>query len=98
MTDDEKERLQEIMTADQKVGHLRAFLGGVWRIFEESQDEADASRALEKLKTLPTDSKKPKAFQKVIKFIDNHFDWMTAYLSHDGVRRNSLSDTEGQRS
>jgi hypothetical protein len=49
--------------------------------------------ALEKLKMLPTDSKKPKAFQKVIKFLEPYFDWMTAFLSHEGVRRNSLSET-----
>jgi transposase-like protein len=93
MTDDEKERLQDIMTADHKVGNLRTFLSGVWHIFEDSQDENDAREALKKLKTLPTDSKKPVAFQKVIKFIGNHFDWMIAFLSHEGVRRNSLSET-----
>lgn len=93
MTDDEKERLQEIVTTDQKMGNLRAFLSGVWHIFEDSQDENDAAEALKKLKTLPTDSKKPKAFQKVIKFLDNNEDWMTAFLSQEGVRRNSLSET-----
>lgn len=93
MTDEEKERLQEIITTDQKVGNLRTFLSGIWHIFEESQDENEAREALKKLKTLPTDSKKPVAFQKVIKFIDNHFDWMTAFLSHEGVKRNSLSET-----
>ncbi len=65
MTDDEKERLLEIVTADQKVGNLRTFLSGVWHIFEDSQDENEAKEALKKLKTLPTDSKKPKAFQRV---------------------------------
>ncbi|OAD18985.1 hypothetical protein THIOM_005407 [Candidatus Thiomargarita nelsonii] len=93
MSDDEKERLQEIVITDQKIGNLRTFLSGVWHIFEDSQDETEALVALAKLKNLPTDSKKPKAFQKVIKFISNHFDWMTAYLSHDDVRRNSLSET-----
>ena len=68
-------------------------MSGVWRIFEYSQDETEARKALDKLKTLPTDSKKPVAFQKVIKFIDNHFDWMTAFLSHEGVKRNSLAET-----
>ncbi len=45
------------------------------------------------MKTLPTDSKKPAAFQKVVKFLDRHFDWMTAFLSYDNVKRNSLSET-----
>jgi hypothetical protein len=93
MTDDEKERLQEIVIADQKVGNLRTFLGGIWQIFEDSQDENEAKKALDNLKNIPTDSKKPLDFQKVIKFITNHFDWMTAFLSHEGVRRNSLSET-----
>jgi len=93
MTDEEKERLQEIINTDQKVGNLRAFLNGVWHIFEDSNDENEARKALEKLKTLPTDSKKPIAFQKVIKFLNNHFDWMTAFLSHKEVKRNSLSET-----
>jgi len=93
MTDDEKERLQDIITADQKVDNLRTFLGGIWHIFEDSQDEDEAKKALDKLKNLPTDSKKPVAFKKVIKFINNHFDWMTAFISHEGVKRNSLSET-----
>lgn len=48
---------------------------------------------MEKLKTLPTDSKNPVAFKKVIKFIDTHFEWMTAFLSHEGVKRHSLAET-----
>lgn len=55
MTDEEKERLQEIMIVDHKVGNLRAFLKGIWHIFEDSQDNTDAIQALKKLKTLPTD-------------------------------------------
>jgi hypothetical protein len=93
MTDEEKECLQDIMAVDNKVGNLRAFLKGVWNIFEDSKDNYDAKQALKKLKTLPNDSKKPAAFQKVIKFLDRHFDWMTAFLSHDNVKRNSLSET-----
>jgi hypothetical protein len=93
MTDEEQELLQEIVTADEKVGHLRTFLSGIWPIFEESQDESDAKEALENLKTIATDSNKPEAFQKVINFLDNHFSFLTAFLSHDNVKRNSLSET-----
>ena len=93
MTDEEKERLQEIMSTDQKVANLRTFMSGIWHIFEDSQDENEARKAVEKLKTIRTDSKKPADFKKVINFIDNHFDWMTAFLSHEGVKRNSLSET-----
>jgi hypothetical protein len=93
MTDEEKEDLQKIVAADQKVSNLRSFLTGIWCIFDESQDENEAREALDKLKKTRRDSKKPASFQTVIKFIDNHFDWMIAYLSHEGVRRNSLSET-----
>jgi len=52
MTDEEQELLQEIVTADEKVGNLRTFLSGIWHIFEDSQDESDAKEALENLKTI----------------------------------------------
>jgi len=65
MTNEEKERLQKIMAVDHKVSILRSFLNGIWHIFEDSQDEASAKQALKKLKTLPTDSKKPIAFKKL---------------------------------
>lgn len=93
MTDDEKERLEKIVTTDNKIGNLRNFLSGIWHIFEDSQDEKDAKQALEKLKKLKTDSKNPVAFQKVIKFLEKNFDWMTTFISNKDVRRNSLSET-----
>ncbi len=93
MTVYEKELLQEIMSTDKKIGNLRTFLSGVWHIFEDSQDETEAKEALKKLKKLPTDPKKNNNFQKVVKFINNNFDWMTAFLSHEGIKRNSLSET-----
>jgi len=93
MTDEEKEDLQKIMNTDQKVGNLRTFLNGIRCIFEESQNENEARCVLDKLKTIRTDSNKSAAFKKVIKFLDNHFDWMTAFLSHEEVKRNSLSET-----
>jgi hypothetical protein len=68
-------------------------MSGIGHIFEDSPDENEARKAVEKLKTIRTDSKKLADFKKVIKFIDNHFDWMTAFLSHEGVKRNSLSET-----
>jgi len=90
---EEKERLEEIVQADQKVGRLRAFLGGVWRIFEDSQDEQEATEALAALKRLPVDRQKPEQFQKVIHFLEEHFTWMTTFLRHKGVKRNSLAET-----
>jgi len=93
LSEEEKERLIEIVQADQKVGRLRAFLGGIWRIFEDSQDEQEARAALAALKQMPIDGQNPKPFEKVIRFLEEHFDWMTTFLRHDGVRRNSLAET-----
>jgi hypothetical protein len=89
----EKQRLTEIVEADQQLGKLRAFLGGVWRIFEVSQDEQEAREALAALKQMPIDRKHPEPFRKVSKFLEEHFEWMTAYLRHEGVKRNSLAES-----
>lgn len=81
------------MEADQKVGRLRAFLGGIWHLFEDSEDEAQARTALAALKRQPTDRHHPEPFQKVITFLEEHFEWMTAFLKYEGVKRNSLAET-----
>ena len=93
LSEEEKERLTQIVEADEKVGTLRAFLGGVWHIFEDSQDEQEARAALEQLKHQPVDRQQPEPFQKVITFLEDHFDWMTTFLKKEGVQRNSLAET-----
>lgn len=93
MSEEEKERLQAIVQADQKVGRLRAFLGGVWRIFEDSQDEQQARAALAALKRLPVDRQKPEQFHKVTHFLEENFTWMTTFLRHQEVKRNSLAES-----
>lgn len=93
LSDEDKELLTQIVEADQKVGDLRAFLGGVWRIFEDSQDEQEAKEALAQLKRLPIDRQQPEPFNKVISFLEKHFDWMTTFLKHEDVKRNSLAET-----
>ena len=93
LSDEEKELLTHIVEADQKVGDLRAFLGGVWRIFEDSQDEQEAKEALAQLKRQPIDRQQPEPFNKVISFLEKHFDWMTTFLKHKDVKRNSLAET-----
>jgi hypothetical protein len=97
LSEEEKERLTQIVEADEKVGTLRAFLGGIWHIFEDSQDEQEARAALEQLKHQPVDRQKSEPFQKVITFLEDHFDWMTTFLQKEGVQRNSLAET-GMRS
>jgi hypothetical protein len=93
LREEEKERLLEIVQADQKVGRLRAFLGGLWRIFEDSQEEQQAHEALAQLKQMSSDAQNPQPFEKVIRFLEEHFEWMTTFLRHEGVRRNSLAET-----
>jgi hypothetical protein len=93
MSDEEKETLSEIVEAERQVGKLRAFLGGVWRIFDESQDAEQARLALAELKHLPVDREHPEQFRKVVSYLEEHFEWMTAFLRHEGVKRNSLAES-----
>ena len=93
LSKEEQAQLLQIMEADQKVGRLRAFLGGIWHLFEDSEDQPQARRALEALKQQPTDRHQPEPFQKVIRFLEEHFAWMTTFLNHHGVKRNSLAET-----
>jgi transposase-like protein len=93
MSDEEREKLSEIVEAECHVGRLRAFLGGVWRIFEDSKDEQQAREALADLKRMTVDRERPEQFQKVTTYLEGHFEWMTAYLRHEGVKRNSLAES-----
>ena len=89
---EEEQRVAEIVEAEHHIGKLRAFLGGVWRIFEESQDEQEAREALATLKQMPIDRARPEQFKKVVAFLEEHVEWMTAYLRHEGVKRNALAE------
>jgi hypothetical protein len=65
----------------------------VWDLFDTSADEAQAREALARLKLLPVERDHPERFEKVVRYLEGHFEWMTAYLRHDGVRRNSLAES-----
>lgn len=93
MSEQERETLSEIVEAECHVGKLRAFLGGVWDIFENSADEQQARAALARLKRLAVDRERPEQFRKVTSYLEEHFEWMTAYLRHEGVTRNSLAES-----
>jgi hypothetical protein len=93
LSEQEREKLTQMVEAEHQVGNLRAFLGGVWRIFEESTDEQQARKALADLKQMPVDRRHPEQFQKVTTYLESHFEWMTAYLRHEGVKRNSLAES-----
>lgn len=90
MSEEEKQRLTKSVQADHEVGKLRAFLGGIWHIFEDSHDEQQACQALAALRQIPLGRKHPEPFRKVTKFLEEHFEWMTAYLRHEG---NSLAQS-----
>ena len=66
-------------------------LGGVRNIFENSQDEEQARAALDTLKQMPRDQRHSKPFEKVLRFLESHFEWMTEYLRKDGVRAQCFS-------
>ena len=93
LTGAERAKLTELVEAECHVGRLRAFLGGVWDIFENSRDEAEARLALARLKRMSIERAHPEAPQQVVRYLEEHFDWMTAYLRHEGVRRNSLAES-----
>jgi len=93
LSDDERAYLAQILQADEKVGMLRAFLGGIWHIFEDSQDEQQARDALDALKQQSVDRKHREPFDKVVAYLEKNFDWMTAFLRHKKVKRNSLAET-----
>lgn len=93
LSKEEQAQLLQLLEADLKVGRLRAFLGGIWHLFEDSEDEVQARAALAALKQQPTDRHHPEPFQKVITFLEAHFEWMTAFLNYEGVKRNSLAET-----
>lgn len=93
MSEEEKQPLADLVEAERQVGKLRALLGGVWRIFEERADEQEAREALAALKPLPVDRNHPKPFRKVVTYLEEHFEWMTAFLRHDGVKGNSLAES-----
>jgi hypothetical protein len=45
------------------------------------------------LKRLPVDRQKPEQFQQVTQFLEENFTWMTTFLRHQGVKRNSLAES-----
>ncbi|MHC4406927.1 MAG: transposase [Planctomycetota bacterium] len=92
MSDEEKGKLAELCEADAKVSGIRAFLSGVWSIFEDSKDEEEARKALDKLKAQEI-SQESKHHERAIKFLDESLEQATTYLGNDGVKRNSLAET-----
>src|SRR5216683_405697 len=93
MSPEEQQQLVEIMETDPKVRKLRTFLHGVWHIFRDSRDAQDAREALEALKRVKIEPKAHSAIQKVLAFLEDHFEQMITYLTHADVQRNSLAES-----
>ena len=91
MNEEEKAKLVEICESDIKVGRIRAFLSGVWNIFENSADDQAARKALQKLK-LKKDSWESPHHKRALDFLDDTIEQSTTYLREKGVKRNSLAE------
>lgn len=93
MTPEEKEELISILEEDKKMRRMRDFLSGVWHLFRDSKDEAEANKALAELKKIKIEPKASETLEKVHSFLDDNFDRMITYLRIPGVKRNSLSES-----
>jgi hypothetical protein len=93
LSPEERRDLLALMDADPKVARLRTFLTGVWQLFEHSQNPAQARQALNALKHQVPAARRPDSFTKVLRFLEDNFDWMTTFLQHEHVQRNSLAES-----
>ncbi len=91
---EENERLCQLIEEDRFVENLRDFMGRVWGIFRDSKGRIGAYQRLRNLKQLDSVTKDPEsAFAKSVTFLEARFEDMIAFLSHPGVKRNSLAET-----
>lgn len=94
ITDEENERLCALLEEDRFVEKLRYFMGRVWGIFRDSKSKLGAQQRLGHLKQLEVVTENSKsAFAKSVVFLEDRFEDMIAFLSHPGVKRNSLAET-----
>jgi hypothetical protein len=92
LRDEERVTLAEMCEADGKVAGIRVFLCGVWHIFEDSSDEAEARQALEELKVQEV-ARDSAHHKRAVKFLDDTFEQATTYLREKDVQRNSLAES-----
>ena len=91
LTPEDRTNLTEMCEADTQIGGIRAFLSGVWNIFENSKDEKEAKTALENLKR-QEGATESKHHRKALKFLDDTLEQATTYLRESDVQRNSLAE------
>jgi hypothetical protein len=91
-TDEQRAELADLIAQDSFLGTMRTFLARVRGIFTDAEGELGARQRLGRLKVFAAEQKEA-AFDKVVKFLDEHFDRMITFLRVPGVRRNSLAET-----
>src|SRR5690606_1074481 len=92
LSDEERVELAELCEAHGNVSKIRAFLSGVWHIFEDSTDAAEARGALAALK-VDHPAETSEHHRRAITFLDESFEQATTYLRHKNIKRNSLAET-----
>lgn len=92
MSPEEREDLLDTMTSDTVVLTVRKFAEAVWHIFNMSKSADEAKLSLEALRARP-EVKKDSVYDKVVTFLDDRFEDMTAYLRCPHMQRNSLAET-----
>lgn len=94
LTPEELARLVALLEQDAFAAQVRAFLERVWGIFRDSAGDLGARQRLGRLKQRPEVQQDPESpFAKVVAFLEDRFEDMTAFLRHPGVQRNSLAES-----
>lgn len=92
MSAEERQTLQELMSDADEVSVLRRFLAKVWGIFRDSKGKQGARQRLANLRRRP-EVVRNSAYEKAVKFLEDRFDDMIAFLHVEGVQRNSLAES-----
>jgi len=92
LTPKSRAELLDVVAHNPFLGTVRAFLRRVRGIFTDSSGELGARQRLGHLRRFAQTQKHP-AFDKVVSFLDEHFEQMITFLRVAGVRRNSLAET-----
>jgi hypothetical protein len=94
LTAEEQQQLAELIDEDRFVDTMRHFMLRVWGIFRDSKGELGARQRLGRLKQQVEVQEDPaSAFAKAVKFLDDRFEGMIAFLRTGTTQRNSLAET-----
>lgn len=94
ISEEDQQKLKELLAQDSFLGTMRTFLGRVRGIFTDSKGGLGARQRLGRLQKRPeVVSGKVTAFGKAVHFLESHFENMITFLEVPGVKRNSLAET-----